>query len=291
LRNDNRMDKEYKHRLILVLEEQMYKVEDLSYSEDLSTEIKVHEIRKSFKRINALLRLFPDTLKLEVQSFKQPMRSMARRLTLARETTVNLQFFETMCTEKQCFVFQEAQDLKAQLAKENVDRLNELTQGESAFDTIYNQMQTGRHGFLEKLSETDFEIDMADELELSFQKSHDLFMAVASEYHPVEFHELRKQMKILWYQFEFVHPGQTEVPGTLSEKLHSITDRLGDDHDWYIFLQEIEDDKYAVSDSFKTSLEEIIGQYQTTNLESLNQSLAEFFREENNEFRKAISSI
>lgn len=277
--------------MILVLEEQMYKVEDLCHSEDLSTEIKVHEIRKCFKRINALLRLFPDLLKPEVQSFKSPMRSMAKRLTMARETTVNLQFFETMCTEKQCFILQEAQDLKTQLAKENFDCLNELTEGESAFDIIFAQMQTGRHGFLEKLSEIDFDIDIAEELELSFQKSHDLFMAVISEYHPVEFHELRKQMKILWYQFEFIHPGQTEVPGTLSEKLHSITDRLGDDHDWYVFLQEIEHDKYAVSDSFKTLLEEIIEQYQKANLESLNQSLAEFFREENNEFRKAISSI
>ena len=285
------MDKEYKHRLILVLEEQMFRVEDLCGSEDLSSEIKVHEIRKSFKRINALLRIFPESLKQEVLAFRQPMKSMARRLTQARETTVNLQFFETMCTEKQCFVLKEAKDLKAQLAKENFECLKELSEGESVFDVIYQQMQTGRHEFLEKLPEKNFEIDIAAELELSFQKSYELFKLVSKEYHPVEFHELRKRMKILWYQFEFVHPGQTEVPGTLSEKLHNITDRLGDDHDWYIFLQEIEDDKYAVSDSFKASLEETIQQYQKANIEVLNQSLVEFFREENNEFRKAISNI
>lgn len=285
------MDKEQKHRLISVLEEQMFRVEDLCASEELTTEVQVHEIRKSFKRINALLRLFPDSLKSEVQSFRQPMKSMARRLTMARETTVNLQFFETICNEKQCFTLQDAQDLRAQLAKENFECLKKLTENESIFDLIQKQMQTGRHEFLEKLPENNFGIDIAAELESSFQKSYELFKEVSKEYHPVEFHELRKRMKILWYQFEFIHPGQTEVPGTLSEKLHNITDRLGDDHDWYIFLQEIDHDKYAVSDLFKTSLEETIQQYQKANLEILNRSLVEFFREENNEFRKAISNI
>lgn len=285
------MNKEQKHRLISVLEEQMYRVEDLCMSEELSTDIKVHEIRKSFKRINALLRLFPEALKPEVQAFKDPMKSMARRLTQARETTVNLQFFETMCTEKQCFILQEAQDLKVQLAKENFECLKELTQGEPMFDTIKNQMQTGRHGFLEKLPEKNFEINIAAELKQSFEKSRSLFQTSAAEYHPVEYHELRKKMKVLWYQFEFIHPGQAEVPGTLSEKLHGITDRLGDDHDWFIFMQEIDHDKYAVSESFKASLEETIQQYQKVNLEILNQTLADFFREENTEFKKAISNI
>lgn len=282
------MDKEQKHRLISVLEEQMFRVEDLCCSEDLSSEVKVHEIRKSFKRINALLRLFPDSLDQEVQAFRKPMKSMASRLTLARETTVNLQFFETMCAENLCMALEEAQELKKQLGREKFECLQELTQGESTFSILSNQMKNGRYEFLGKLPDNQFVLDIATELELSFQKSKDLYLNFCASYHPEEFHELRKRMKILWYQFDFVHPGQTEVPGTISDRLHQITDRLGDDHDWYIFLNEIDHDKYAVSISFKASLEATIQKYQDLNLEALNQSLAEFFKNENNEFLHAL---
>jgi len=285
------MDKEQKHRLISVLEEQMYRVEDLCVSEDLSSELKVHEIRKCFKRINALLRLFPDSIQQEVQTFRQPMKSMARRLTMARETTVNLQFFETMCAENQCLVLSEAQELKQQLAKENFECIQELVQGESIFDAIRSEMKIGRYEFLEKLPDNDFTIDVLSELDLSFHKSRNLYLNSCADYHPEEFHELRKQMKILWYQFEFIHPGQTEVPGTLSDRLHQITDRLGDDHDWYIFLNEIDHEKYVVSDSFKTSLEVTIQKYQKENLVILNESLANFFREKDNEFLHALRKV
>ncbi len=285
------MDKEQKHRLISVLEEQMFRVEDLCAYENLSSELKVHEIRKSFKRINALLRLFPETLKPEVQAFRNPMKSMAHRLTMARETTVNLQFFETMCAENMCLALTEAQELKEQLTKEKFECLQKLTKGESIFETITSQMSSGRHEFIGRLPDIHFVLDISSELAASFQKSGDLYLNSCTNYHPEEFHELRKLLKVLWYQFEFVHPGQTEIPGTISDRLHQITDRLGDDHDWYIFLNEIEDDKYAVSASFKASLENTIQKYQLSNLEALNQILADFFREENNEFRKAISSI
>lgn len=285
------MDKEQKHRLISVLEEQMYRVEDLCGSLELSAEIKVHEIRKSFKRINALFRLFPASLDEDLKAFLQPVKALARKLTVARETTVNLQFLRTMCAENECFSLPDARDLEEQLDRENRSSLQSLIEGESIFGIIGNLMKEARHGFLDSLNEVDFLIDISFELAQSFEKSRNLFLTSASEYHPVEYHELRKRMKVLWYQFEFIHPGQAEVPGTLSEKLHSITDRLGDDHDWYIFLEEIEDEKYIVSPAFKTLLEKNIHRYQEANLEVLNNSLAEFFRESNNEFLRAVSKM
>ncbi len=285
------MDKEQKHRLISVLEEQMYRVEDLCGSLELSTEIKVHEIRKSFKRINALLRLFPATLDEEVKAFLQPVKALARKLTVARETTVNLQFLRTMCAENECFMLPGARDLEEQLERENRSSLQALLEGEPVFKVIGNLMKEGRHGFLANFVEVDFLIDISAELAQSFEKSRNLFLTSASEYHPVEYHELRKKMKALWYQFEFMHPGQAEVPGTLSEKLHGITDRLGDDHDWYVFLEEIEDEKYIISPAFKILLEKNIQRYQDANLEILNLSLTDFFRENNNEFLRAISKM
>ena len=285
------MDKEQKHRLISVLEGHMFRVEDLCRSDDVPDEIRVHEVRKSFKRINALLRLFPDEIKEQIQAFRSPMKALARRLTLARETTVNLQFFEQMCAENECLIIPEAHNLKQQLLDENRRSLQELSQGESIFTAIDKQMQSGRNEFLDKLPETDFRMDIAGELELSFQKSRELFLQVESEYHPEEYHELRKKMKILYYQFEFLHPGQVEVPGTVSEDLHSITDRLGDDHDWYIFMQEIDEDKYTVSDSLTALLDDTIQRYQHSNLEVLNQSLSDFFRPKNNLFQKALSQM
>lgn len=283
------MDKEQKHRLISVLEGHMFRVEDLCSSEDVPDEIKVHEIRKSFKRINAMLRFFPDLLQPEVQAFRMPMKALARQLTVARESTVNLQFFEQMCAGDERLSLPEVQELKQQLLLENQNSLKALTDGDSVFTSIKKQMQTGRHAFLERLPETEFSIDITSALRQSFEKARTLFLTSAAEYHPEEYHELRKKMKILYYQFEFLHPGQVAVPGTLLENLHAITDRLGDDHDWYIFMQEIDEDKYTVSDSLTELLDDIIQQYQRTNLQALNQSLSDFFRETNNPFLKALT--
>jgi CHAD domain-containing protein len=285
------MDKEQKHRLILVLEGHMFRVEDLCSSEDVPDEIKVHEIRKSFKRINALLRFFPDNLKEQVKAFRMPMKALARQLTVARETTVNLQFFDQMCTENECLILPEAQNLKQQLLVENQSSIKALTEGDSVFAAIKKQMQTGRHAFLERLPETEFNIDIVSELQQSFEKARTLFLTSVAEYHPEEYHELRKKMKILFYQFEFLHPGQVAVPGTQLENLHAITDRLGDDHDWYIFMKEIDEDKYTVSDSLTALLDDTIRRYQQSNLEVLNQSLADFFREANNSFEKSLREI
>jgi len=271
------MDKELKHRLIAVLEEQTFRVEDICDSAELLPEIKVHEIRKSFKRMNALFRLFPDSLNEEVLVFRQPMKTLARQLTVARETTVNLQFFEQMCAGNPELDFPESQDLKNQLLAENQFSLETLAK-EGTFDITASLMKTGRSDFLEKIPEIDFVLDIPAELESSFKKAKELFMANAAEYHPEEYHELRKKLKILWYQYEFIHPGQADIPGTQSEKLHSITDRLGDDHDWYIFLEEIEHEKYRVTDSYKLILENTIGHFQKANLEALNASLSDFFQ-------------
>ncbi|WP_340113735.1 CHAD domain-containing protein [Maribellus mangrovi] len=285
------MDKEQKHRLISVLEGHMFRVEDLCRSEDVSPEIKVHEIRKSFKRINALLRYFPDILKEEVQAFRHPMKDLARLLTMARETTVNLQFFETLCAENVDLALPEAEELKQQLLDENQRSLLEITKGESVFEAIRKQMQSGQHEFLDKLPDSDFSIDIAAELRLSFEKARELFTDSLEEYHPEEYHELRKKMKVLYYQFEFLHPGQVAVPGTLLENLHGITDQLGDDHDWYIFLKEIDEDKYSVSESYRQLLDATIQRYQRSNLELLNQSLTDFFRPGNNAFLKSLEDV
>lgn len=271
------MDKELKHRLIVVLEEHTFRVEDICDSTDLLPEIKVHEIRKSFKRMNALFRLFPDSLKEEVQVFRQPMKALARQLTVARETTVNLQFFEEMCTGNPELNLPETQDLKTQLVAENLFSLETLAR-EGTFDTIKNLMKTGRTDFLEKIPGIEFVLDITTEIDNSLQKAKDLFIAAVATYHPEEYHELRKKMKILWYQYEFIHPGQADIAGTQSEKLHNITDRLGDDHDWYIFLEEIEHEKYRVTSSYKMILENTIEQFQKANLAALNSSLTDFFQ-------------
>lgn len=266
-----------KQQLISVLEGHMLSVEDFCRTVDVPDEIRVHEIRKAFKRINALLRFLPKSLKPIVKEFRIPMKTLARSLTLARETTVNYQFFGQMSEEKNWQEMKDAKDLKQQLIDKNRQSLEALRKGESVYEQIIVLMQEGRNHFLEKLKNTEFETDTDTVLQTSFQKARELFLNSGDEYHPEAYHELRKKMKILWYQVEFLYPGEVEVPGTLSEILHNITDQLGDDHDWYIFLQEIDEDKYMVTDELKALLDKTIEQYQKANLALLNQNLQRFF--------------
>ncbi|MFV0266420.1 MAG: CHAD domain-containing protein [Draconibacterium sp.] len=285
------MEEAHKKELIAAIQTQLQRVKELCEADDVPPEIKVHEIRKSFKRQSALLKLFPAELQPEVDKFRKPLRIIARRLTLGRESTVNLQLLDRLIAETGGLDESINYSLKEKLTQTNDESLDELITKEKVLDDILRLMNNGRETLLPLLISSDYSVFVFDELRATFQKSKDWYRFIASGYDTELYHNLRKQLKTLWYQSELEAPGQTEVPGTVLEKLHYITDQLGDDHDWYIFIKEISRETYALSIGDIRKMKQLVRDAQDLNLLSLNQNLADFFRLSGEEYIELLRRL
>ena len=272
------MEEVHNQELLTAIRFHLNRVIELCLEENVLPEIKVHEIRKSFKRLNALLKLFPAELQAEVILFRKAMRNIARQLTFGRESTVNLQLLERLLLETQGLDEPENEMLKEKLTRAKEESLLELTEKEKILDDILQLMNSGLKNLLPVLTETNYAVHIFDDILDTFFKSSHLYKPLAITYNAELYHKLRKRMKTLWYQSELEAPGQTEVPGTILEQLHTITDQLGDDHDWYIFLSDLKQEKYGLSDKGFSRLKSEVQQIQDANLKMLNQNLSEFFR-------------
>ena len=271
------MEEVHKKEMVAAIRCQIERVRELCLSEDVTAEIKVHEMRKAFKRLNALLKMFPEELQIVVDSFRKPMRGIARRLTLGRESTVNLQLFERIVFEKGGLDDTQNSLLRGKLTQTKEESLQELVDEEKILVDVLQLMNLGKDNLLPLLVSTTYFVHVFDKIQATFLRSKDLHRVIAARYDAELYHELRKQMKTLWYQSEVEAPGQTEVPGTILEKLHNITDQQGDDHDWYVFLNEVSQQKYGLEAKAMMQIKEQVARIQEANLELLNQNLSDFF--------------
>lgn len=272
------MDEVHKKELLSAIRSQIEWVGKLCLAEEVLYETKVHEVRKAFKRLNALLKLFPEVLQTEVDHFRKPMRIVARRLTMGRESTVNEQLFERLIFETGGLDEKINNALKERLKQTKEDSLRELIEEEKVLDDVFDLIKSGEKNLLPVLELKDYEVHVFNKIEATFLRSKDLHRVIAARYDAELYHDLRKQMKTLWYQSEIEAPGQTEIPGTILEKLHNITDQQGDDHDWFIFINEISQAKYGLNPTEIQALTQLVHKLQKINLSLLNQNLDDFFK-------------
>ena len=81
-------------RLIETIVKQLERVEYFSSAENISPNVAVHEIRKIFKRLRALLKFYSDFPEEFSPDFAQQVKFFGRSLTPMRETYVNSQIFD-----------------------------------------------------------------------------------------------------------------------------------------------------------------------------------------------------
>jgi len=285
------MEEVHHKELIASVEAQLQGVRELCGAEEVAAEIKVHEIRKSFKRLNALLKFFPESLCVEVDRFRKPMRQFARRLTLGRESTVNLQLFERLMAEKGGLDDAKNDALHEALLETKTTCLTALIETENVLKDIRQLIRYGTENLLPLLRSKSYSVSVFETIQSTFLRSKILYRAIVGNYDAELYHELRKLMKTLWYQSELEAPGQTEVPGTILEQLHAITDRQGDDHDGYIFINEISQQKYKLEWSDLEHLKKQVFQIQTANLEVLKRELADFFQQSEQQYLDLLRGL
>ena len=80
------MTQDIEDRLVQAIQKQVEKVNYYCTAQYILPDLVVHEIRKSFKRIRALLKFYPESLDEALDVYSKEIKSLAKLLTPVRFT-------------------------------------------------------------------------------------------------------------------------------------------------------------------------------------------------------------
>jgi CHAD domain-containing protein len=194
----------------------------------------VHDVRKCFKKIRAILRLVRDGIgenyyRRENASFRDAGRLLApvRDSTVALETLVALRTH--FADQVMSGVFE---SLEQHLRERQHQAFHQVIAQEHTLDTIASGIEHGRSRVSEWADTLadDFSA-LEDGVKRVYKRGHKAMARAYASPTPENFHEWRKRVKYLWYHSRILHPLWPAVLGGLRDTLHQLADYLGDAHD------------------------------------------------------------
>lgn len=228
------------------LEKQIGKVIYFSEMENVSDTVAVHEVRKSFKRIRALLRFYPKEFVDYSNQLKHDVAGFGRSLSSYRNACVNLQIIDRIGKETPNIPekkIKEIKDLLQATCKGLLD--NEVIQPGVRLQ-IQNYFRNREKEVQQNIQQLNWE-DTAEQYINSYRKCVESYQTEGLFEDSEALHDLRKRLKVVYYQTNFLKCRNARYFKSRSDQLHSITELLGDEHDLYIFYLELTQEKYGLS--------------------------------------------
>ena len=276
------------NRLIRTISHQVEKAGYFCQAENISSNQKVHELRRGFKRLRALLRFFREIPDSPAIQLNEDIRNFGKLLAPLRESGVNTDLFE----KEFCFN-PHLQEKKIRSARELLARKNkDLVERGFIENNLHNTIRTFFDGFETILTQNNSElptrIQLFSEVSQSYLKSTTIYRQLPANPHPGEWHELRKKLKRLWYQFDFIkflHPRYFKLK---TDQLNKITDQLGDDHDLHVFAEDLLAEGYGFDNEELRILTNQAEHLREINLLKLQPRLKQFFSAPPEEFDQKL---
>jgi CHAD domain-containing protein len=278
-------------QLTETIAKQLERIDYFCTAENISPNLAVHEMRKTFKRMRALLRFYNAFPEEFSPDFILQIKYFARALTHLRESFVNLQIFEritagnTMIPERK---IRAARELFAEKNREVVEKGFFAAEG---CDTIMKFTGTLAAQLVDVSLPVPSQLQIAAELEDSYLKSHQIYQQITVFSNPEMIHELRKKMKQLYYQFDFIRFVHPRFFRLKTYHLNNITEQLGEDHDLHVFLVELKSGFLDFINIDLQILENQVQHHRELNLIKLNPRLKQFFKDLPEEFNLKMEKI
>jgi CHAD domain-containing protein len=190
----------------------------------------VHEARKAFKRLRALLRLARDELGADVrQRENAAFRAAGRRLSGARDARVLVETLDELRNGSglQPGAFD---DLRSALA----------SSGESEHDVgdVAAAVEAARARVdAWPLAEDAGTATLAPGLQRIQRRGRRAYRDAQADPSSEHLHELRKRTKDLWHAAQILRPAAPKRLRKLARAAHALSDVLGDDHDLATLLE------------------------------------------------------
>lgn len=284
------MTQEAGKRLIFAIRKQNEKTGYFCTAENISPNVAVHEIRKSFKRIRALLHFYDELNEPLLPKFKQNIKQFGRELSTLRESFVNVQLFEREVTGNQLIAELKLKTARDELMNKNRQLLEERYMGNGLCESI-RQMVDDFNAYLDNEPIVPPKYNLFRQVIATYNLGYKIYRSMPAEQPPVEMHELRKKMKRLWYQLDFLRFMQPRFFRLKTDQLNHIAEHLGEDHDLHVFLEELKSVYLGFDKGEKQILENQVLHLRELNLLKLNPRLNQFFSESPEDFEVRMQKI
>ena len=278
-------------RLVEALRKQLERIEYFSSVENVSPNLAVHELRKTFKRLRALLVFYanlPDDFSPEIQT---NLKHFGRTFSEMRESFVNLQVFERITSGDVLVPERKIKACREKLTEKNKELIDKGF-FEKEEHLLVQNFGKNLESQLENLSHLHpSSIHIVKQLEKTYFDAFEINSQLWTGSDPHFIHELRKKLKRLMYQFEFVRYMQPRFFKSKTFQLNTITEQLGEDHDLFIFLEETKKEEYEFDSEELTIIENKIQHLREINHIKLFPRLKKFFGEAPEVFNSRLETI
>jgi CHAD domain-containing protein len=278
-------------QLTETIAKQLERIEYFCTAENISSNLAVHEMRKTFKRMRALLRFYNAFPEEFSPDFNLQIKYFGRALTHLRESFVNLQIFERITSENALIPERKIRAARELFAEKNREVVEKGFFAAEGCDTILKF--TGKLATqMEDVSlPVPSQLQVTAELEDSYLKSYLIFQELTIFSNPEMIHELRKKLKQLYYQFDFIRYVHPRFFRLKTYHLNNITEQLGEDHDLFVFLTDLLENRHEFSDTELEILENQIQRLREINRKKMFPKLKQFFTESPEVFNQKIQTI
>jgi CHAD domain-containing protein len=218
-------------------------VEALTGQADLDPDEAAHDARKRTKKLRALLRLVRRELGDDVyRRENRALRDAARRLSPVRDAWVLVEALDGLVTPPDDDLSPESvAALRAVLVRDH--RALQTGQGE---DDALAQAAGDCERVLARVSRWPLRdhgwSSLADGLEVVLRDGRQAMAKARAKGRSEDFHEWRKQVKYLRYQFGLLRKAWPDVLEAMEDTADEIGELLGADHDLAVLRERVEDE-------------------------------------------------
>lgn len=196
----------------------------------------VHELRKRFKELRAVIRLIRDALGDIYQQENHFYRDLGRQITDIRDLKAFIEALNLLKDQHNEQLYKNAFS-KTEAFLNN--RLSTLAEKMNLEETLlYIKSQLDEHAIIIKEWPVELKAfkDISKSLERVYERGYKMMRIINSDPSVENFHELRKRGKYMRYHMDlisFIWPGMMNAE---EQEFGNFSDLLGDDHDLALLL-------------------------------------------------------
>ena len=212
-----------------------------------SRDVKVHEARKSLKRLRAVLRLVRPAIDRKVYRRENiAFRDAARPLSEVRDAKILVETLDKIVNTNgrglRVRLVRPFMEVRRELARHQRGVREKVLDQDDVFKTVDSTMKDALDRLDDWVDVHDGWSSVVKGVQRVYRRGRRAF-AVGSEKPTVEhLHEWRKQVKYLRHQLELLRPVKASVLEPLAKKAEDLGDILGDDHDLAMLRREVAGD-------------------------------------------------
>jgi len=214
-------------------------VEQLTEAEDRDG--AVHEARKHFKKIRAVLRLVRDEIG---ESAYKPenvcYRDAGRELAPVRDSFVRMETLDALAAQfAETLAPGAFEGLREGLVRRHVEIKHHILEDEQAAESVVTTLREARGRIADWPVEHDDVSAFEGGLRRVYKRGRNRLAEARDEPGVAILHEWRKRVKYLWYHVRILRPIWSDPLQVLADEIHDLSSHLGDYHDLAVLRETV----------------------------------------------------